>query len=420
MATMPPAAVPTRWKRSSRSGIGERFQIVGGGARRAAGIGGGAPVAAPVVGDHPVAGGAERRPLVLPDARAAGAGMEQHQRGARAAAVEIEQPRARHLDVPLAPGRRRRVARCAESGRAATAMRRPPGRSAARCQTRAALRADRAAIAVPVERSPSRADAGSSAALAPPSRSAALDSAACRRRRSRSLPLALVLALALVSPSAALAQPGPLAGFDAYVAQAVRDWKTPGLAIAVVKDGEVVFAKGYGVRRLGAPEPVDEHTLFADRLDDQGDDRGGARHARRRGQARLGRPGHQAPAVVRRSHDPYVTREVAGARSARPIGPVCPTPICCGTSRRPRPARSSRRLRDVPLESSLRTHFTYQNVMYAAAGEVVAAVSGMPWSEFVRTRIFAPLGMTGTIADRSHTRRDSPTSPRRTTRSTAR
>ena len=51
--------------------------------------------------------------------------------------------------------------------------------------------------------------------------------------------------------------------FDAYVAKAVKDWNAPGLAIAVVKDGKVVFAKGYGVRELGKAATVDTSTLFA-------------------------------------------------------------------------------------------------------------------------------------------------------------
>jgi len=58
-------------------------------------------------------------------------------------------------------------------------------------------------------------------------------------------------------------QPAPLAGFDDWTAAAVKAWRIPGLAIAVVKDGGVVFAKGYGVREAGKPEPVDTHTLFA-------------------------------------------------------------------------------------------------------------------------------------------------------------
>ncbi|HET7457620.1 MAG TPA: serine hydrolase, partial [Gemmatimonadaceae bacterium] len=53
----------------------------------------------------------------------------------------------------------------------------------------------------------------------------------------------------------------PARALDAYAAAAVRDWRVPGLAIAVVKDGRVVFAKGYGVRELGKPAPVDTNTL---------------------------------------------------------------------------------------------------------------------------------------------------------------
>lgn len=54
-----------------------------------------------------------------------------------------------------------------------------------------------------------------------------------------------------------------LAEIDAYVEKAREDWKIPGLAMAIVKDDQVIWAKGYGVRELGRPEPVDEKTLFA-------------------------------------------------------------------------------------------------------------------------------------------------------------
>jgi CubicO group peptidase (beta-lactamase class C family) len=55
------------------------------------------------------------------------------------------------------------------------------------------------------------------------------------------------------------------------------------------------------------------------------------------------------------------------------------------------------RLQAVAPETSMRTHFTYQNVMYGLAGEVVARVSGRPWAEFVKTRLFEPLGMSASI-----------------------
>src|SRR6185503_4374497 len=73
--------------------------------------------------------------------------------------------------------------------------------------------------------------------------------------------VSVVLLAVLLAPSASGQQ--PLAGLDAYISKTMPDWKTPGLAIAVVKDGEVVFAHGYGVRELGKPDPVDTGTLFA-------------------------------------------------------------------------------------------------------------------------------------------------------------
>src|SRR6185295_20267320 len=53
------------------------------------------------------------------------------------------------------------------------------------------------------------------------------------------------------------------AAFDKYVAQAARDWKTPGMAIAIVQGDSLVFARGYGLREVGTTNRVDEHTRFA-------------------------------------------------------------------------------------------------------------------------------------------------------------
>ena len=74
----------------------------------------------------------------------------------------------------------------------------------------------------------------------------------------------LLLVLAVAWPAAAQ-QPSARdwRAFDQYVTRAVREWEAPGLAIAVVHGRDVVFQRGYGVRALGSPETVDEHTLFA-------------------------------------------------------------------------------------------------------------------------------------------------------------
>src|SRR5437763_9178315 len=76
------------------------------------------------------------------------------------------------------------------------------------------------------------------------------------------------LTLLLLLPALAPAQaPPPVpdlasAGLDAYAQKVLADWHAPGVALAVVKDDKVILARGYGVREIGKPDAVDEHTVF--------------------------------------------------------------------------------------------------------------------------------------------------------------
>src|SRR5829696_3390720 len=67
--------------------------------------------------------------------------------------------------------------------------------------------------------------------------------------------------LALVTPLRSDAQRPP-PNFDAYVQRVMQTFTVPGLSVAIVKDGKVVLARGYGVRRMGDPTPVDARTRF--------------------------------------------------------------------------------------------------------------------------------------------------------------
>ncbi len=70
-----------------------------------------------------------------------------------------------------------------------------------------------------------------------------------------------LLLLLLVFPIFVFAQSldDKLKEIDAYAEKTRQDWNVPGIAVAIVKDDKVVFAKGYGVRELGKPEKVDEN-----------------------------------------------------------------------------------------------------------------------------------------------------------------
>src|SRR5881275_3719027 len=73
----------------------------------------------------------------------------------------------------------------------------------------------------------------------------------------------LSLLTALLCTTLSFAQPSFIKeSLDSYIAQGMKDWNIPGLAIAIVKDGQVVMMKGYGVRNFETKEPVDENTLF--------------------------------------------------------------------------------------------------------------------------------------------------------------
>ncbi len=198
-------------------------------------------------------------------------------------------------------------------------------------------------------------------------------------------------AVALIATTAARAQ-APFRDFDRYVASAMQQWKVPGLALAVVRNDSVVFARGYGVRTLGTTDRVDERTLFAigsaskaftaaalGMLVDQGrlawDDRAGDRL-----------PGF-------RLYDAYASqelrlRDLLSHRSGLERGDL----LWYGSSL----SRDEivRRVRFLEPSWSFRSRFGYQNLMYLAAGQVIARTSGMSWDDFIAQRIFRPLGMT--------------------------
>ena len=194
----------------------------------------------------------------------------------------------------------------------------------------------------------------------------------------------------------AIAQPPPLAGFDAWVSKAMKEWQAPGLAVAVVKDGQVVFAQGFGVRELGKPQPVDTRTLFAI---------GSTTKAMTAALVAMlvdeKKVEWDAP-VTRylpwfQLKDAAVTRELS-VRDLLTHRAGLGNADYLWYGQRQSTEEILRRVRLIDPAYPVRSGFIYQNIMYAAAGAVVEAASGKPWTEMMRTRIFQPLGMRDTIA----------------------
>ena len=211
-------------------------------------------------------------------------------------------------------------------------------------------------------------------------------------RRLLYLPLVLILAVA------AAAQSGVPADLDAYVTRSMKEFEIPGLSLAVVKDGKVVYSKGYGVRKLGDPAPVSENTLF-----------GIASNTKAFTAAAFailvdeGKLSWDDPVIKHmptfRLADPYVTnelmvRDLLSHRAGLGLGQgdllyFPPTDYT--------PAQVVEHGKYFKPVSSLRSKYAYNNFMFEVAAQLVAQVSGMPYDQFVAQRIFKPLGMSSSM-----------------------
>ncbi len=172
-------------------------------------------------------------------------------------------------------------------------------------------------------------------------------------------------------------------------------FEVPGLSLTVVKDGKVVVARGYGVRKLGAPDAVDARTRF-----------GIASNTKVFTATALGILVDEGKlrwdaSVIDylpwfQMSDPYVTREMTVRdllvhRSGLGLGAGDLLWWPSSTYNR---REIAQRLRYLPLATSFRSAYAYDNVLYLIAGEVIEAVSGQSWEDFVSSRILSKVGMT--------------------------
>jgi CubicO group peptidase (beta-lactamase class C family) len=205
---------------------------------------------------------------------------------------------------------------------------------------------------------------------------------------------AVAITTTLLTFAGLAAAPTAPPDLDRWVERAMRTFEVPGIGLTIVKDDAVVVAKGYGVRKLGEPAPVDSHTLF-----------GIASNTKAFTATALGLLVEEKKiewdAPVTRFlpwfslWDPYVTRELTIRdllvhRSGLGLGAGDLLWWPPSTYTRPEIAR---RLRFIPPATSFRAAYAYDNVLYLVAGEVIEAVSGQSWEDFVSSRILAKVGM---------------------------
>jgi CubicO group peptidase (beta-lactamase class C family) len=185
-----------------------------------------------------------------------------------------------------------------------------------------------------------------------------------------------------------------LDGLDEFVTQAMKDWKVPGLALAVVRDGKIVLLKGYGYRDLEKQLPVTPNTLFAigsitksftvTTLGMEMDE----------GKVDWDKPVRDYLPTFK-LYTPDLTEQVT-IRDLITHRTGLPRHDLVWYSSDFSREDLLRRLQYLEPSKPLRTTFQYNNMMFMTAGYIAGKLNGTSWEDAITARIFKPLGMTGT------------------------
>jgi CubicO group peptidase (beta-lactamase class C family) len=211
----------------------------------------------------------------------------------------------------------------------------------------------------------------------------------------------LLAGLCFAAPFAGAATPDPLKSLDIdhLVERTMAAYQVPGIAVGIVKDGKLVFAKGYGVRELGRPGKVDADTLFGIASNTKAFTTAALAILVDEGKL------HWDDRVIDylpefQLYDSYVTREFtirdlvthrsglglgAGDLMFYPNSDFTPKEIIRG-------------LRFLKPETGFRSAYAYDNNLYLVAGQLIPAITGQSWEDFVTARILTPLKMAPCVA----------------------
>lgn len=181
---------------------------------------------------------------------------------------------------------------------------------------------------------------------------------------------------------------------DGLFSKAITDFNVPGMAVAIIKDDQVLLSRGYGVKQVGHPDPVDDKTLFAIASNSKAFTSAALAILVDEGKLKW-------DDKVRKYlpwftlYDPYVSeaftvRDLLCHRSG--LATFSGDLIWYGTNH----SREEIIKRAQYLEPvfGFREAYGYSNIMFLTAGEIVRVISGQSWDDFVKQRIFQPLGMT--------------------------
>jgi CubicO group peptidase (beta-lactamase class C family) len=202
------------------------------------------------------------------------------------------------------------------------------------------------------------------------------------------------LILALL-PAAEPAKPVDADAIDTLVQKAMQAWRVPGVAVGIVRDGEVIYLKGHGLRSLKGTDPVTPDTVFPL-----------ASCSKAFTTAVLA----QLVAEGKLDWDDPVRKHLPDFHLADPLADRDVTLrdlLCHRTGVASNdwlwyytdlPAEERiKRVGMIPLERPFRTAFQYQSTMFTAAGLSAGRAAKKSWSDLVQARLLEPLGMKRTV-----------------------
>lgn len=203
----------------------------------------------------------------------------------------------------------------------------------------------------------------------------------------------IVLCLLLNQPTSAARPKDAMSDLDAFITKAYKNYQVPGVAVAVVKDGKVILAKGYGVRDVNKTDKVDENTIFQLASLTKTFTGAAAGIVVDDGKLDWDLPiFNYLPEFV--GYDPYMTRwlttrDLLAQRTGWPAfrGDLLDS---FGYDR----GEILRRLRYFKPRYSLREVAQYSNPGFFVAGEVAAHTANQSWNDLVEKRLLTPLEMT--------------------------
>jgi CubicO group peptidase (beta-lactamase class C family) len=231
-----------------------------------------------------------------------------------------------------------------------------------------------------------------------------LDSKHCFNRVFHALLyFALTLFLTLSAPIARAQAPdvtSKLSGFDSYMEQTLKDWNTPGIGVGIVVNDKLVFAKGYGYRDYEKKLPFTPTTLCQIASNSKLFTAVSAGMLVEEGKLTWDKPVRESVPTIQFYNDQLNNNVTLRDMLAHRTGVTRHDSIWFKSPFTRK--ELFEKLKYLEPQEPMRETFLYNNLMYAAAGQIIELKSGKRWEDFVREKIFAPLDMkttTFTISD---------------------